>query len=225
MKNKFLKAVFAGTILSLSTLANAGVILDTDRDSFIDSATGLEWIDFGINNGQSYNYVSSQLNSGGVYEGWSLATSEQVYTMWANAFLGIGADYENANHYGRGQLHANDGQSEFGSVFSAIFLAMGHNKKYDEGTISEHHEATGLFISQDEIGLVQTRSNIGPLESLFVDDTVKLKLVKNFIRPREIKDDELSTMLVRSAVDVPEPSTLAIFALGMISLTSRRFKK
>mgnify|MGYP005988501649 CR=1 FL=1 len=28
-----------------------------------------------------------------------------------------------------------------------------------------------------------------------------------------------------SAADVPEPSTLAIFALGMIGLTSRRFKK
>jgi hypothetical protein len=26
-------------------------------------------------------------------------------------------------------------------------------------------------------------------------------------------------------IDVPEPSTLAIFALGMIGLASRRFKK
>jgi hypothetical protein len=31
--------------------------------------------------------------------------------------------------------------------------------------------------------------------------------------------------LYRSSVDVPEPSTLAIFALGMIGLASRRFKK
>jgi len=28
-----------------------------------------------------------------------------------------------------------------------------------------------------------------------------------------------------SATNVPEPSTLAIFALGMIGLASRRFKK
>ena len=31
--------------------------------------------------------------------------------------------------------------------------------------------------------------------------------------------------LVFGTVDVPEPSTLAIFALGMIGLAARRFKK
>ncbi len=32
-------------------------------------------------------------------------------------------------------------------------------------------------------------------------------------------------LLVREAQDVPEPSALAIFALGMMGLASRRFKK
>jgi hypothetical protein len=32
-------------------------------------------------------------------------------------------------------------------------------------------------------------------------------------------------VLIKNQVDVPEPSTLAIFALGMIGLASRRFKK
>jgi hypothetical protein len=38
------------------------------------------------------------------------------------------------------------------------------------------------------------------------------------------RDDRTGAFLHRS-VDVPEPSTLAIFALGMIGLASRRFKK
>jgi len=38
-------------------------------------------------------------------------------------------------------------------------------------------------------------------------------------------DDGYAVALVRRSVDVPEPSTLAIFALGMIVLASRRFKK
>ncbi|MBA6293637.1 PEP_CTERM-anchored TLD domain-containing protein [Colwellia sp. MB3u-70] len=36
---------------------------------------------------------------------------------------------------------------------------------------------------------------------------------------------ELETVTFAQATDVPEPSTLAIFALGMIGLASRRFKK
>ena len=36
---------------------------------------------------------------------------------------------------------------------------------------------------------------------------------------------ELETFTFAPAIDVPEPSTLAIFALGMIGLASRRFKK
>ena len=39
------------------------------------------------------------------------------------------------------------------------------------------------------------------------------------------EDDRLGFVLYNDAVNVPEPSTLAIFALGMIGLASRRFKK
>ena len=40
-------------------------------------------------------------------------------------------------------------------------------------------------------------------------------------------EDYVSTMLIKKSeiTDVPEPSTLAILALGMIGLASRRFKK
>lgn len=44
------------------------------------------------------------------------------------------------------------------------------------------------------------------------------------IQNRAISHGEVGVWLYRT-VDVPEPSTLAIFALGMIGLASRRFKK
>ncbi|MBA6384141.1 PEP-CTERM sorting domain-containing protein [Colwellia sp. BRX10-6] len=37
--------------------------------------------------------------------------------------------------------------------------------------------------------------------------------------------DELAYVTSPRTAEVPEPSTLAIFALGMIGLASRRFKK
>ena len=52
MTFKFLKSTLVGLILSTSCLvnvANAGII-DTANDSFIDTSTEIEWMDFGINN-------------------------------------------------------------------------------------------------------------------------------------------------------------------------------
>jgi len=39
------------------------------------------------------------------------------------------------------------------------------------------------------------------------------------------KVENMGVALVRDSIEVPEPSTLAIFALGMIGLATRRFKK
>jgi len=48
---------------------------------------------------------------------------------------------------------------------------------------------------------------------------------KDHCPARDNLDVATSTSLTGRYVDVPEPSTLAIFALGMIGLASRRFKK
>lgn len=48
---------------------------------------------------------------------------------------------------------------------------------------------------------------------------------KNHCPARDNLDVATSTTLTGRYVDVPEPSTLAILALGMIGLASRRFKK
>ena len=86
MNIKRVKATFLAlvvTLMSLGNLVNAAII-DTDEDSFIDTQTGLEWMDFGINNHQSFNEVSSQLGAGGEYEDWRLPSIDEVYTMWHN---------------------------------------------------------------------------------------------------------------------------------------------
>ncbi|MBA6348116.1 hypothetical protein [Colwellia sp. BRX8-9] len=41
-------------------------------------------MDFGINNGQSFDYVSSQFSAGVEYDHWRLPNTEDVYTMWAH---------------------------------------------------------------------------------------------------------------------------------------------
>ena len=49
-----------------------------------DTATNLEWLDLTKSQGRSYNYVASQLGSGGEFEGFSIADSTQFMQLMRN---------------------------------------------------------------------------------------------------------------------------------------------
>ena len=154
---KTLAVISCSLILNFS--ANAGVIVDTNNDSFIDTSTGLEWMDFGINNGQSFNYVSSQLDQGGEYFGWMLPSLDQVFTMWSNVadLDGVSALSENLNHHGAGQFRAYDLNSNIlngdDSAWDATFDVIGYNN-ISINDLRIHTYGTAMFEGSDGLSLV-----------------------------------------------------------------------
>ncbi len=223
-----MKKLLTGLILLLAPFtSSAGIITDTNNNSFIDETTGFEWLDFGINNHQTYDYVNSQLAIGGEYEGWRLATEDDVFVMMANAFLGLGASGEAPNNYGTDQLRVTDGKNKAGSVMSPIFEAMGHNYVIYSGHKYEQQAAYGLFESTKGLGLIEHYEFTGSERDLTYDDQAQFRTSVDFSWHTDNTSPLYSTMLIRTdmATDVPEPSTFAIFALGMLGLASRKFKK
>jgi hypothetical protein len=221
MKFKFLSETLSSLLLLVSLGSSAGIITDTDRDSFIDESTGIEWIDFGINNNQSFNYVASQLGAGGEYEGWALATTDQVYEMWQNAFEGL--DYRNVGINRReGDLGVLDGADVFGSKFTTIFDVMGHNTTRDLGTEDEHRVSFGFFQGTDGISFVHYSALADKgLAPSSLNDAVHLVDYQNYDNARASGSVSSSTLLVRSVINVPGPSTLGIFSLALAGLALR----
>jgi len=213
--------------LVLSFTANAGLITDTANDSFIDETTGLEWMDFGINNLQTYDYVNSQLDIGGEYEGWRLATEDDVFIMMANAFLGLGATGEAPNNYGTGQLRVTDGKNKIGSVMSPIFEAMGHNYVLYSGHKYEQLAAYGLFESTKGLGLIEHYEFTGSGRDTAYDDQAQFRTTVNFSWHTDNESPLYSTMLIRtdSVTNVPEPSSLAILSAGLFGLFRLRKRR
>jgi len=213
-------AGFLWAATSVFSIATAGVIENTENDSFIDNATGIEWMDFGINNGQSFDYVSSQLGAGGIYKGWQLATESQVYDMWANAFLGLDSSFENPNFFGVGQLKVEDGKQADGSIFSPIFEAMSFNTIIDP-YLADTKISRGLFEGQNGLSYVEAKERVGMYNNWLDHDISQIIENNNNEMFRESGDGQYSTMLVK-VTKIPEPSTLAMLALGLFGITVRR---
>ncbi len=230
MKFTFLNTVLTCVICFSTVPANAGIILDTANDSFIDTATGLEWMDFGINNNQSFNYVTDNLDAGEEYYGWALATKAQVYTMWANAFLGLGAVYEDPNAFGAGQLWVYDGASIYGSVLAPIADAMGYNYIAAFGASDERLIGRGHFQGTNGLSYVQIKRHTDRIAIDYHNDVAQISDNSNLDGLKGIPSIQHSTMLVRIRDEnflnpIPEPSILTIFALSVVGLASYRFKK
>ena len=224
MKFNLLNKALLGLILSAClsvNVANAGLISDTDNDSFIDDTTGLEWMDFGINNGQSFNYVSSQLTAGGVYYGWRLATEEEVYTLTVNAFLGLGAELESI---GDDEIYAADYQHK--NVWGDVFSVMGYNSTWTPDGEVMANISRGLFAdSHNTLQVASFNDILNPVDAYFDDIIYSNNAQKSYLEKYRLTagDAIVSTFLVKKT-SIPEPSTLAIFALGIIGLASRKLK-
>ena len=68
----FNKLLLSSSLLALSISASAGIITGTDNNSFIDDTTSLEWMKFGVNSADTYDFIASQLGTGQTYEGCML---------------------------------------------------------------------------------------------------------------------------------------------------------
>lgn len=119
---KIINFLFTLSFLSLSSNAT---LIDTDNNSFIDDTSSLEWMDFGINNGISYDTVKNLLGENEVYEGWRLANERDILGLWMNTFGDISEGFKNLNHYGNGfgrvdQANDINGNSTIESIFAVV---------------------------------------------------------------------------------------------------------
>lgn len=211
MKFKLFKVIITCAALTITSNATAGLITNTTNDSFIDETTGLEWMDFGVNNIYSYNEVSALLTSS--YSGWNLANESQVLDLWHNAFSGIASSSEKYTSGTTFVVYEGSGISGL-SNFETVMNAMGYNTS---------GYSNGRFLN-DAGGLSSTHYNLSRIQNSIYTNV--MRDVGFTERDFLVQSNGFSTMLVREVrQEVPEPSTLAIFALGMIGLASRRFNK
>jgi hypothetical protein len=202
MNNKFLKMAFAGLVLVVSGFVNAGLIMtiqpsaDESKTYFIVEWDSLAGTDVtSIINLPTHNPIT-QISQG---------SSSALWNLWRNV-----GDYKT-------------------NVSNEFFLRTGST------SYSSNLAGAGLYLDNDsglegdDFGLVFDDFIIPPSGSFIIEVSTYTGGFTSLWNLGTYTNNPNVTIVVTKdafiASAVPEPSTLTIFALGLIGLASRRFKK
>ncbi len=219
MNLKFLKTTLVATfIIGSSFFANAGLItigsltLEQAGDTYVqDSLNGLEWLQWDEVKALKYSELSTQLATGGTYEGWRIARNDDANLFIDALFNGWHTDTCNSTKSYEYCWTQSPSPAPIKDFEQLMGVSYGGYWNY------------AWFLSDNNF-----EREVGYIELYESTQTGPTRVRKNNEWASIASSDSLSSigfMLVREAQDVPEPSALAIFALGMMGLASRRFKK
>jgi hypothetical protein len=222
MNIQMLKAASAGLVLSISGFANAGLIEHVVNGDFeTGNTSGWTIINsvttWNINNGtyepSGPSVVTAPISGG--YDIVSNQNSPSIASFYQDLVLANSFDSITLSWDDRIRSHASyeDPEQEF------------KVRMFDSnlGLINEVY-STNPGDTQLQNGPNNRSYDLTSALSSFAGQLVRLEFYQNTQRNYfNVNIDNVS--LKSETVDVPEPSTLVIFALGMIGLASRRFKK
>ncbi|WP_246128956.1 PEP-CTERM sorting domain-containing protein [Colwellia demingiae] len=184
MNIKMLKALIAGLVLSVSSFANAGLIVNGAIES--DGANS------------TLDHTFFEVLTAGLFEITLTSTDDPEMNLLFSSSAGVlGAFIENDDDDGAGL-----------SSFISINLNVGY-----------YALINGEFaVSNSEVGFLHVNAE-NPSNPYTLNITGDASLIGT-------RTGNLDGSYTESGfTQVPEPSTLAIFALGIMGLAARRFKK
>lgn len=215
MKYNFFKGVIASLALAISGFANAGLIVDQSFDSS------------NIIGGANFSQGSSS-----IFDDFSLSNAanlEQI-SMWGGYWT---TGVQPSSFDFRIQIRSSTNVSDV--IYDTLITAsnvtdtgFNHNNSSSADILKFDFDVTGLSLNVGSY-FIGVSSQNNPGTSFYwqrSDNSSFNGGIASFSSNLPTGSSGNHTLAIsESSAQVPEPSTLAIFALGMIGLASRRFKK
>ena len=196
-QRKLIRQVAAATLLLVSGVQAAFAGFVTTDSSFgtntliLDTQTGTEWLKLDATRGLSFDFVESQLDAGELFGGFSVASGQDVTTLFKDA--GVWAPLSPLT-----SPSALAAGAAFGSYFGGIdtgngFLSEGMTS-LAIGPFGFLHQAVGLNY--------RAGVSISSFDDAFIS--------------RSAEFDFVSTWLIKSVSPIPEPETYLLLLVGLV---------
>ena len=236
MNKKMLKAALAGLMLSVSSIASAGLI-------YSSSQIGSDFRDIS-GSGTQFSLSDDDL-TGDIAFGFNFNFYDIVHDsarISSNGFIDFGPDYDEGcctggtiapaapNGIFAGLWEDLDSNNDTtGNMFYQTIGSAG-SREFIVGFYDIAHYPTGNLVNFEMI-IHEGSNNLEIQYGSLANEDIHTIGIENYDGTsgeqfyRETNISQFSNTGVLFQATVPEPSTLAIFALGVMGLASRRFKK
>ena len=225
MKFKYIKHALAVLIMTASGMVNAAVInignltLENAGDIFVtDTLNGIDYMRWDQVKDLNFTQLSAKLASDPLYQGWSIATNV-IANNFTNALLPNNMSLCNNVVI---STRCNNDTPPVLFEYDKFVTLMGVSYDLND-FINLAFFLNPLNAKFNEVGYIEAYSKNETLTK--VNSWSSIEYSDNYSQSGSASNNSIGFMLYRQSVDVPEPTTLAMFALGLIGLASRRFKK
>ena len=204
MSIKMLKAALVGLILSLSSFANAGVIYSYDvvyDGSNFTFDNNSSWHNLSFNVGDSLD-ITLMAAPGDHWE-WLTGSKE----WYANIFDTTGCLNTGLSEWSFSNNGSPVGGGSHNLSQSCVHFGPQNALSLSNGTLFDQYQFNYTFDSGDNTTLSISLINSNSIMGWSFNDGIRFQYIDANIN------------------EVPEPSTIAIFALGFMGLAARRLKK
>ncbi len=141
-----------------SVFGTGAITLDTD--------SGLEWLDVTFSTSRTRNYINGQFDSGGEFEGFRYATTEEALALWATVSLNSSDIFENVAYWSD-FVDATGSQGGYPEILAMTGSgdSVGADAYYSGGTLVYNTGRLGWFgasLSSGSVGswLVREASSV-----------------------------------------------------------------
>lgn len=208
MNTKFLKTAFIGLVLSVSSFANAGLVINGDIYNF-DADT----------DGNADDLLISQITFD-VTAGTQLLIDSLV---WESTGVDLNGDGELTGFDNYMRLYS--GATSLTSNDDAPLGNDGSVHSYDSQIAYFFDTAGSFMVTVGQLSYTAEEGLQGYDANRAYSDYNGIDEIKHGDWQLTFSTTSGSVSNIQHANDIPEPSTLAIFALGIMGLVSRKFKK
>jgi hypothetical protein len=206
-----------------------------DEDTNIIIGGGMEWLRWDLTKGMSINEAIAEFNGVNYGTGWRLASNQNIASLFNTFKFGANFVWDADENTTQVFFTPDDGIENLNSDAELQFLRLfgSRTPEFPDDYIPENIEKYIWALFGSDL------DGDGLYNELTVQDDRQLKnsdpfgnsvLLRSDVRSSNYKVNnglytDLAVALVRVPINVPEPSTAAIFALGLLGLALRRFKK
>jgi hypothetical protein len=229
MKFRILKATIVSACLLVNGLAEAALIsynnYSLNTDTNIVTNNGAEWLQWDVTIGESISSALVEYAS----EGWMLASNSQMAGLFTDFGWGSSVQ-DDVNILTRGTFSASTDESPMDK-----FIELFGSTRVDDPRLCREYGAGGLACSHSTSIYGSDLDNDGlyKIANIYSDYVYCRNYCWNTEDSADIGRDYVNISYFSSGagialvrvVEVPAPSTVLIFALGLMGLAARRFKK